>query len=105
MTNLATYSASKFALEALSRSMALELGPKGIRSNTVAPQVVRTELTEAVMGKDMEHAKPVIDRVPLGRASEVEEIVGPTLFLLSDYASMVNGSCIDATGGALTTGP
>jgi len=91
------YCASKGALDQLTRTMTLELGPQKIRVNSVNPTVVLTEMSlhwdtnplGAVMKK----------RIPLGRFAEVSEIVSPVLFLLSDAASMISGASLMVDGG------
>lgn len=93
-----TYSASKAALDNLTRTMALELGPHQIRVNSVNPTVVLTD-----MGKlgwsDEAVAGPMKARIPLGRFAEVSEVVGPVLYLLSESSSMVNGAFFTVDGG------
>ncbi|XP_043241456.1 L-xylulose reductase-like [Amphibalanus amphitrite] len=95
----AVYCASKAALDHLSRVMALELGPKGIRVNTVNPGVVRTDMTER-MWQDPERAAALQKAVPLGRFAETEDVVGPILFLLSDSSSLVSGASLLIHGGS-----
>ncbi|CAG9094794.1 hypothetical protein JYU34_012646 [Plutella xylostella] len=96
----ATYCASKGAVDALTRVMALELGPHNIRVNTVNPTVIMTE-----MGKlgwsDPAKAAGMLAKIPLGRFGEVSEVVNAVLFLLSDKASMINGVELPIDGGFL----
>ncbi|XP_071636849.1 L-xylulose reductase [Temnothorax longispinosus] len=96
----AVYCASKGALDMLSKAMALELGPHNIRVNNVGPTVVMTE-----MGKlgwsDPKKAQTMIDKIPLGRFAEVDEVVDPVIYLLSDRSSMINGACLPIDGGFL----
>ncbi|KAF6201654.1 hypothetical protein GE061_004047 [Apolygus lucorum] len=94
------YCASKSAVDMLSKVMALELGEHGIRVNCVNPTVVMT-----AMGKigwaDPAKADPLLQRIPLHRFAEVEEVVDPILFLLSDKASMISGIEVPVDGGFL----
>uniref|UniRef100_A0A0A9XW67 D-erythrulose reductase n=1 Tax=Lygus hesperus TaxID=30085 RepID=A0A0A9XW67_LYGHE len=94
------YCASKSAVDMLSKVMALELGEHGIRVNCVNPTVVMT-----AMGKigwaDPAKANPLLERIPLHRFAEVEEVVDPILFLLSDKASMISGIEVPVDGGFL----
>lgn len=93
----AVYGASKGALDNLTKTMVLELGPHQIRINSVHPTVVLTD-----MGKywnDEKVGGPMKARIPLGRFAEESEMVGPVLFLLSDAASMVNGAFLTVDGG------
>ena len=96
--NHALYCASKAALDHLTRVMTLELGPKGIRVNCVNPTVVLTE-----MGKrdwlDPVKAEPMLKAIPLGKFAEVEDVLGPVVFLLSDQASMISGVTLPIDGG------
>ncbi|XP_012220519.1 L-xylulose reductase isoform X1 [Linepithema humile] len=98
----AIYCASKGAIDMLTKSMALELGPHNIRVNAVSPTVVMTE-----MGKlgwsDPQKAASMINKIPLNRFAEVDEVVDPIVYLLSDHSSMINGVCLPVDGGFLAT--
>lgn len=92
------YCASKAALDSLTRTMALELGPHQIRVNSVNPTVVLTD-----MGRRVWSAEDVVrefkKKIPLGRFAEESEVVGPVLYLLSDSSSMVSGTFLLVDGG------
>ena len=94
------YCASKGAVDMLSKTMALELGPHNIRVNTVNPTVIMTE-----MGKlgwsEPEKAQSMINKIPLGRFGEVDEVVDAVVYLLSDRSSMINGVTLPVDGGFL----
>lgn len=94
----AAYCASKAALDALTRVMAVELGPQGIRVNSVNPVVTRTPMAERAWA-DPDKAARMRARIPLGRFAESEEVAAAIAFLLSDEASMVHGVCLDVDGG------
>lgn len=95
----AHYSASKHGVIGLTRALAIEWGHRGVRVNSVAPGVVDTPLVRANLPADhVAHA--MVDRVPLGRLSEAHEQAAPTLFLLSDGASFINGAVLPVDGGA-----
>ncbi|CAH0579231.1 unnamed protein product [Chrysodeixis includens] len=96
------YSASKAALDALTRSMALELGPYGIRVNSVNPTVIMTEMAK-VGWSDPVRANEMLSKIPLGRFGEVSEVVNAVVFLLSERASMINGVELPIDGGFLAT--
>ncbi|KAL4712292.1 hypothetical protein ACJJTC_004054 [Scirpophaga incertulas] len=98
----AVYSASKAALDALTRSMALELGPHGIRVNSVNPTVIMTEMAK-VGWSDPDKAKDMLSKIPLGRFGEVSEVVNAVVFLLSEKSSMINGVELPIDGGFLAT--
>jgi NAD(P)-dependent dehydrogenase (short-subunit alcohol dehydrogenase family) len=95
----AHYSASKHGVIGLTRALAIEWGRRGVRVNSVAPGVVDTPLLKANIPPDhLQYA--MVDRNPLGRLARPEEQAGPTLFLLSDAASYVNGSVLTVDGGS-----
>jgi NAD(P)-dependent dehydrogenase (short-subunit alcohol dehydrogenase family) len=93
----AIYAAMKAAVDNLTRSLALELGPQGIRVNAVAPDAIPTG-GEAALAADIE-ATGYEHSTPLGRLGAAEEIVGPVLFLASDAAAFVTGTTLHVDGG------
>ncbi len=101
-TSLA-YTASKAAVNAFTKKLALELAPRGIRANTVAPGPVLTDLIKlngmagAPPGPGFEEAARKI--VPVGHVARPEEIAAVIAFLCSDESSYITGECIRATGG------
>jgi NAD(P)-dependent dehydrogenase (short-subunit alcohol dehydrogenase family) len=100
------YGASKGALTALTRAAAVELGPFGIRVNSINPSITKTPMTAASMqnGADGDTSHPYAVGIPLGRLAEPEEMAKATLFLLSDLASYVNGHALIVDGGQSITG-
>ena len=100
------YGASKGALTALTRAAAVELGPFGIRVNSINPSVTKTPMTTAFMETHADGAEthPFATGIPLGRLAEPEEMAKATLFLLSDLASYVNGHALIVDGGQSVTG-
>jgi 3-oxoacyl-[acyl-carrier protein] reductase len=97
---LAAYNASKAALISLTRTMAVELGPHGIRINAVAPGETLTAMTEADITNER-FRREYLRQVPLGRFGSAEEQARVILFLASDEASYVNGATLVADGGQI----
>ncbi|MGW3185021.1 3-oxoacyl-ACP reductase FabG [Kitasatospora sp. NPDC001119] len=93
----ANYAASKAGLVGFARSLARELGPRGITSNVVAPGLTETDMT-AVLSETQRGA--LLQRVPLGRMAQPEEIAAAVSFLASDSAAYLTGAIIPVDGGA-----
>ena len=94
----AVYAASKFAVEGLSKAMAIELGPNNIRVNTVCPTFIETELTARNLS-DPAFRSWVLSKIKLGRLGRVEDLMGPIVFLASDAAALVTGASLMVDGG------
>jgi NAD(P)-dependent dehydrogenase (short-subunit alcohol dehydrogenase family) len=92
------YCASKHAVNGLTKALALEWAPSGVRVNAVAPTFLETPLT-APMFADGPFREEVVSRIPLGRIGTVPEVVGSILFLLSDEASLITGHVLAVDGG------
>ncbi|MES2246799.1 MAG: SDR family oxidoreductase [Pseudomonadota bacterium] len=92
------YSASKAAMDAVTRALCLEFGPHGIRVNSVNPTVTLTPMAEQAWA-DPAKSAAALKSIPLGRFAQVEEVVAPILFLLSDGAAMVSGVALPVDGG------
>jgi 3-oxoacyl-[acyl-carrier protein] reductase len=99
----AHYAASKGALISLTKSLAPELAPFGIRVNCVAPGWVATPMSAATMDDPRERAK-VLATIPLGRVASPEEIAAPIVFLCTGGASFITGEILNANGGAVLVG-
>ncbi len=100
-TGHSVYCASKAGMDALTKSFALELGPRKIRVNSVNPTVILTRMGRENWS-DPKKADPLLSKIPLGRFGEVPEVIQPILFLLSDDSSFVNGVSVPIEGGFLT---
>ncbi|KAK3872426.1 hypothetical protein Pcinc_022500 [Petrolisthes cinctipes] len=100
LKDLTVYCSTKGALDMMTKVMALELGPKGIRVNNVSPTVVLTKKGR-VWWSDPAKANPMLARIPQGRFAEVEEVVNAVVYLLSDESDMVNGHMLPVDGGFL----
>lgn len=92
------YCASKHAIEGMTKALAWELGPAGIRVNTLCPTFIETAMT-AGMFADASFREWVTNRIAIGRLGRVEEIMGAVLFLASDASSLVTGSALMLDGG------
>lgn len=92
------YCASKSALDAITRVMCLELGPYGIRVNSVNPTVTLTPMAVKAWSEPAKR-DPALKAIPLGRFVEPEEVAAPVLFLLSDAAAMISGIVMPIDGG------
>jgi NAD(P)-dependent dehydrogenase (short-subunit alcohol dehydrogenase family) len=92
------YSASKFALEGLTKGMAIELGLHKIRVNTICPTFIETELSAKSLA-DPEFKAWVLAKIKLGRLGRIEDIMGPVVFLASDASALITGSSLMVDGG------
>lgn len=90
------YAASKAALIGLTKSLAQELGPSGIRVNCVAPGVIDTEMNAMHSGETMQE---LAGQTPLGRIGTAAEVADSVLYLCSDHASFITGQVLGVTGG------
>ncbi|XP_041363368.1 L-xylulose reductase-like [Gigantopelta aegis] len=100
LLNHTAYCSSKAAVDMLTKIMTLELGSKNIRVNSVNPTVVMTDMGKLAWS-DPAKSGPALALTPQGRFAEVHEVVDAILFLLSDKASMINGTCLPVDGGRL----
>lgn len=96
--NHAIYSASKAGVDALTRSFALELGPRKIRVNSVNPTVVLTAMS-IPNWSDPVKAESIKCRIPLHRFAELDEVSEPIIYLLSNKSAFINGHLIPIEGG------
>jgi len=96
----AAYCASKGGVELMSKSMAIDWAPKGVRVNCVAPAYVETDLTSGLAGHPVLGAR-IAARTPMGRFGRTDEIAGAVVFLASDASSYLTGESIAVDGGWL----
>lgn len=96
------YSVSKAGLEALTRAMAFELAPLGLRANAVSPGTILTEFLDGMLTEEARSAR--VQRIPSGRLGKPEEVAATVAFLLSNDASYVTGSTVTIDGGLLFAG-
>jgi 3-oxoacyl-[acyl-carrier protein] reductase len=93
------YAASKAGIIGFTKSIALELGSRNIRSNAIAPGFIETEMTDALDPKIVEGWRATI---PMKRGGTIEDVANTALFLASDMSAFVNGQVINVCGGMLT---
>ena len=99
---LGGYSVSKTALLGLSKVMATEQAPYGIRSNCIAPGIVKTHFSEALW-VDEKQSERVLRQVPLRRFGEVEDIAGAAAYLCADESSYMTGETLTIAGGMMAS--
>jgi 3alpha(or 20beta)-hydroxysteroid dehydrogenase len=102
--NMSAYTASKFGIRGLTKTAAIELGPKGIRVNAVVPGPTRTKMTERKGWTDADY-NAAYGRYPLGRMGEATEIAEVVVFLASDESSFCTGGDFVVDGGILAGKP
>ena len=93
------YSAAKAGILGLTKAMARELAPDGIRSNAICPGFIATDITAGKLTEEMRAA--VLAGIPMGRAGTADDVAGCALFLASDLSAYVTGSEVDVNGGSL----
>jgi NAD(P)-dependent dehydrogenase (short-subunit alcohol dehydrogenase family) len=97
-SNRALYCASKWGLEGLNKSLALDLAAHGIRSNTIAPTFIETPLTTPFL-EDPVFRASVVSKIKLGRIGRVEDLMGAFVYLSSDASLLVTGTSLVIDGG------
>jgi len=102
LLEVTAYVASKAAVAGLTKSLAIEWGPRGVNVNAIAPGVFRTPLNTALL--DSPRGQELLLRTPLKRFGKVEELAGAAVFLASEAASFVNGEVLVVDGGFLASG-
>lgn len=93
------YSAAKAGVLGLTKAMARELAPDGVRSNAICPGFIATDITGGALTEDM--MTQILAGIPMGRAGAASDVAGCCLFLASDLSAYVTGSEIDVNGGSL----
>lgn len=96
--NRALYCASKWAVEGMSKSFALDLAPYAIRSNTIAPTFIETPLTRPYF-EDAVFKAAVLAKIKLGRIGQVEDLMGPVVFLAGAGSALMTGTSLIVDGG------
>ena len=96
--NRSVYCATKWGMEGFSKAMAIEFGPHKIRSNTIAPTFIKTEMVRAFFD-DAKFKDWVMSKIKLGRVGELEDLMGPVVFLASDASALITGTSLLVDGG------
>jgi NAD(P)-dependent dehydrogenase (short-subunit alcohol dehydrogenase family) len=93
------YTASKTAIEGMTRAMAVELSPSGIRVNCIAPGFIETKMSATALNNDPERKKKVLSRTPMGKLGVPEDVANAAYFLAGDEAAYLTGTVIPVDGG------
>jgi NAD(P)-dependent dehydrogenase (short-subunit alcohol dehydrogenase family) len=96
--NRTVYCMTKHAVEGLTKAMAVELAPRGIRVNAVGPTFINTPMTKPFF-ENAEFKADVLSRIPMGRIGELEDVVGAVVFLASPAAGLITGASLVVDGG------
>lgn len=92
------YCATKHAIEGMTKALACEVGPHGIRVNSVCPTFISTDMTRAQLARP-EFREQVLGKIALGRLGELSDVMGPIVFLASDAAALITGASLLVDGG------
>jgi 7-alpha-hydroxysteroid dehydrogenase len=98
-SRMASYSSSKAAVNHLTRNIAFDLGPMGIRVNAIAPGAIKTKALESVLSPDIE--KAMLKHTPLGRLGEATDIAHAALYLCAPASAWVSGQVLTVSGGGV----
>ena len=93
------YTASKSAIEGMTRAMAVELSPLGIRVNCIAPGFIATDMSAKALNGDIEQLQKVMSRTPMGKLGDPADVAEAALFLSSDAAKYITGVILPVDGG------
>ena len=93
------YSASKTAIDGMTRAMAVELAPLGIRVNAIAPGFIYSEMTAKALDSDPERKAKVFGRTPMGKMGHPEDIAEAAYFLATDASKYITGVVLPVDGG------
>jgi NAD(P)-dependent dehydrogenase (short-subunit alcohol dehydrogenase family) len=99
LPNVIGYSAAKSAVEGMTRAMAVELSPHGIRVNCVAPGFIETEMSSGAFNNDPERKKRVLERTPARKLGQPGDVANAVYFLSSDEATFITGTILPVDGG------
>jgi len=93
------YSAAKAGIEGMTKAMAVELSPLGIRVNCIAPGFIKTNMSSAALDKDPKRKERVLARTPLAKLGEAGDVADAAYFLASEQANFITGTILNVDGG------
>ena len=93
------YTASKAAVEGMTKAKAVELSPMGVRGNCIAPGFIETDMSAKALNGDIDRKQKVLGRTPMGRLGKPEDIGNAAVYLASDAACYVTGIILPVDGG------
>lgn len=99
LPKIISYTASKTALDGMTRAMAVELSPLGIRVNAVAPGFIKTPMSARALDDDHERKQKVLSRTPMQKLGDPEDVANAVFFLASEQASFITGVILKVDGG------
>ena len=99
LPKVAAYTSAKSAVLGLTRALAVEWAPQGIRVNAIAPGFIYSDMTDKALNSDPDRKRRVMDRTPMGRMGQAEEVAAAAVFLCSDAASYITGVNLPVDGG------
>jgi NAD(P)-dependent dehydrogenase (short-subunit alcohol dehydrogenase family) len=99
LPGVVSYAASKTAIEGITRTLAVELSPLGVRINCVAPGFIVTNMSTTALNGDPERKQKVLSRTPMGKLGDPQDVANAVYFLATDESSFVTGSVLPVDGG------
>jgi NAD(P)-dependent dehydrogenase (short-subunit alcohol dehydrogenase family) len=99
LPGVAAYAASKTAIEGMTRTLAVELSPQGVRVNCIAPGFIATKMSATALNGDPERKQKVLSRTPMGRLGDPNDVANAAYFLASDDSTFITGTVVPVDGG------
>ena len=93
------YTASKAGIEGMTRALAVELSPLGLRINCIAPGFIKTNMSSSALDNDPERKQKVFSRTPMGKLGDPEDVANAAYFLTTDESSFMTGAMLPVDGG------
>ncbi|MBX2971122.1 MAG: SDR family oxidoreductase [Cyclobacteriaceae bacterium] len=99
LPGVVAYAASKTAIEGMTRTLAVELSPHGVRVNCIAPGFIATKMSATALNSDPERKQKVLSRTPMGRLGNPDDVANAAYFLASDDSTFITGTVVPVDGG------